>query len=136
MADAERVVGALGADGEAADAVFGPVGPEGLAAAGQDLMGIGLVADVEDDLVGGRVVDVMEGRDDFHGAEARCEVAGVFRAAADHVIPDLGAEHLQVRHGEALEVGGAVDPVQKPVFAFFHKGGLRYDFLATFEKNS
>ena len=59
VADAESVVGALVPAREAADAAFRALGPEGILASGQDLVGVGLVPDVEDNFVRGRIIYIM-----------------------------------------------------------------------------
>ena len=70
MSCAECVVFAFGTFREAADAILHPVLPEGFATAGDDLVGICLMAYVEDKLVLWRVVDVVEAHHEFDCSEA------------------------------------------------------------------
>ncbi len=71
MADPEGVVFALGTVGEGADAVLGADAGHPALAPGEDLVGVGLVADVPDQLVVGGVEDVVQRHRQFHGAQAR-----------------------------------------------------------------
>ena len=47
-----------------------------MGAAGEDLVRIRLMGDIEDELVRRRVEDVMQGHGQLHGAEAGAEVSG------------------------------------------------------------
>ena len=73
MRGAKRIVVALGALGEAGQAAAGAQRADAVAAAGQDLVRIGLVADVPDQAVARRVEDVMDGGGQFDDAEAGAE---------------------------------------------------------------
>ncbi len=75
VADIEAVVGALASLGKAADAVELAQGVKALAAAGEQLVGIGLVAHVPDDLVLGRVEHPVQGDGQLHHAQGAGEVA-------------------------------------------------------------
>lgn len=70
----EDVVRAFLALGEPADAVFAPQGVEPVAAARDELVGIGLVPHVPDEPVPGRVEDIVKGQGEFHRPQdgARC----------------------------------------------------------------
>ncbi len=83
--DAESVVGALFHLGKSAYAVAGAVLLEKLLAAGQDLVGVGLVADVEDDLVRGRIIYIVETYYQLNGAQAGSQVPGIAGTAVHHV---------------------------------------------------
>ena len=67
-----------------------------LAAAGQNLVGIGLMADVPDDLVLGRVKDVVNGDGQLHSAQARGQVTAVARDHFDDEVADLGGQLRQL----------------------------------------
>ena len=83
------------------------------APAGQHLVGVSLVTDVEHQPIPGRVERVVDAGDELDGAEARCQVAARLR----HALDDLGAD--LVRHlgehvpGESPQVLGRVDPLQQ-----------------------
>ncbi len=96
MRGAERVVFALGALGEAGQAAALAQRADAVAPAGEDLVRIGLVADVPDQLVVGRVEDVVQRDREFDDAEAGAEMAaglgdGVDRLGAQFVgqLPQL-----------------------------------------------
>ena len=109
MAGAELVVLALAALEEAGDAVLLPQRRERLVAAGEQLPGVGLVADVPDDLVAGGV-ELVEQRDgQLDHAEAGADVAAGDRAALDQALADLLGQLGKLVAAEALQVGGAVD---------------------------
>ena len=91
MSDSECVIFAFGTLREAADAVFRAVEPECFAASGDDLMGIGLMADIKDELVRGGIEYIVESDDQFYGAEAWSEMSGIDGAAFDHVLADFSA---------------------------------------------
>ena len=61
MRRAKRIVFALGALGEAGQAAASAQGPDSVAPSGQDLVRIGLVADVPDQPVARRIEDIMQG---------------------------------------------------------------------------
>ena len=83
MRRAEAVVFALRALGEAGEAAACAQGADAVAAAGQDLVRIGLVADVPDQLVIGRVEDVMQRDRQLDDAEAGAEMAAGHRDRVD-----------------------------------------------------
>ena len=75
MRGAERVVFALGALGEAGQPAALAQGADAVAPAGQDLVRIGLVADVPDQPVVRRVEDVMQRDGQFDHAKPGAEMA-------------------------------------------------------------
>ena len=82
---------------------------ETVVAAGEQLPGVGLVADVPDDLVARRV-ELIEQRDaELHDAEAGADVAAGDRAALDEAVADLLGELGELVAAEALQVGGGLD---------------------------
>ena len=110
---AERVVRALAAAGEAGEAVFLAQGADAVAAAGEDLVGVALVADVPDHLVGGGVEDGVQRDGELDDAERGAEMAagdgdGVHRFGAQ-----LVGELAELLGGEIPQVGGDIDPVEK-----------------------
>ena len=80
---AERIVVALGALGEAGQAAAGAQRADAVAASGQDLVRIGLVADVPDQAVARRIEDVMDRGRQFDHAEAGAEMAASHRDRVD-----------------------------------------------------
>ena len=100
----ERIVFALGHARKTADAVQLPFGFKRLAASRDDLVGVGLMADVPDDPVLRGVEDVMQGRSQFHGPEARCQVARIDRTLVDDVTPQLVAVGGQLLRREFFQL--------------------------------
>lgn len=105
VARAEGVVGTLRHAGEPADAVQLAVRMERFAAAGQDLVGIGLMTHVPDDLVLRRVIDVVQGHGQLDGPQARSQVAGVGAQFRDHEVAQLAGQHFEFGQGEFAQVG-------------------------------
>ena len=83
MRGAERVVFAFRALGETAQASALPQSSDPIAPTGQDLVRVGLVADVPDDAIGRRVENVVERDRQFDNAEAGAEMTASHRNRAD-----------------------------------------------------
>ena len=116
----EGVVLALGHARKAADASQAPLGPERLAAPRDDLVGVGLVADVPDDLVLGRVIDIVQRGGQLHGAEARGQMARIDRALVDDIPPQLVAIAAQLLRRELFQIARRGDRMQQfKVFRHF-----------------
>ena len=92
MAHGKVVVLTLARAGEARDGAHERRVEEGLGAAGQHLVGVGLVRDVEDQLVGGGVEDAVQGHRELDDAEVGAHVAAHAGAALDDGGANLGAE--------------------------------------------
>ena len=92
MSRTECIIFAFRAFRETAYAVLHPVLAEGFAAPGDDLVGVGLMADIEHQLVGRSVIYIMETDNQFHSSEAGTKVPGIDRAAFYHIAADLVAE--------------------------------------------
>ena len=112
MTGTEGVVGAFAHLGEAADAAVGAYGLEGFAPTGQNLMGVRLVSYIPDELVVGRVEDIVQGHGEFDGAEARCQVAGMGGECVNNIGAQLIGDALQFAGVEFLEVGRTIDIAQ------------------------
>ncbi len=109
MAGVKGVVGALGALGKAADAVVLAQGVEAVLAPGEELMGIGLVAHVPDDLVLGGVKDVMQGDGEFHHPQAGGEVPAGHGDRGDDLVANLPGQLRQELRGDLLQVHRTAD---------------------------
>ena len=77
-----------------------------VAAAGKYLMRIGLVADVPDKPVGGRVENIMHRHRQLHRAETRPGMPADARARLDNKAADLVGHFLQVFDPQLAKVGG------------------------------
>ena len=105
MRGAERIVFALGALGEAGQAAALAQGADALAPAGQDLVRVGLVADVPDQPVARRLEHAVQGNRQLDHAEPGAEMAARHRDRVDRLLPQLVDELAQVLLGQ-----GCADP--------------------------
>ena len=100
MACAEGVVGAFVHTREAADAAVGADGRELLSASGENLVSVGLMADIPDHFVVGGGEDVMQCYCQLDGAERRREMAGVSGQRVHNVVPQLASQFRKVGNGQ------------------------------------
>ena len=84
-----------------------------VAAAGEDLVRVGLVADVPEDLVARRVEQAVQRDGELAGAEVGAEVPADLADRVDDQLADLLRHLLELGVGEAVQVLGAVDPVEE-----------------------
>ena len=106
MRRAERVVFALGAAGEAGEAAALAQGADAVAPAGEDLVRIGLVADVPDQPVMRRVEHRVQRHRQLHHPERRAEMPARHRHRVDRLRPQL------VRHRAQL-LGGKIPQIRR-----------------------
>ena len=109
MAGAESVVFALGALGKTGDAAELAQGGHGLAPPGQNLVRIGLVADIPHQPVVRRVEHVVQGDGQLH----RTQVGRQMAAGPAHAFDQEGAQLLgelgQLLAVEGAQLSGVVD---------------------------
>jgi hypothetical protein len=84
-----------------------------VAAPGEDLVRVGLVPDVPEDLVARRVEQAVQGDRQLARAEVRAEVAADLADRVDDQLADLLRDILELRVGELVQVPRAVDLVQE-----------------------
>ena len=84
-----------------------------VAAAGEDLVRVGLVADVPEDLVARRVEQRVQRDGDLARAEVGAEVAADLAHRVDQQLAHLLRDLLQLVLGERVEVLRAVDAVEE-----------------------
>ena len=113
MRGAERVVFALGALGEAGKAAPLAQRADAVAPAGQDFVRIGLVADVPDEPVLGRVEHVMERDRQLDDAETGAEMAAGGGDGVDGLLAQLVGELTQLPAVEAAQVRRSLDEVEQ-----------------------
>ena len=109
MRGAERVVDALAAPGEAGQAARLAQGADAVAPAGQDLVRIGLVADVPDQPVARRVEHVVQRHGQLDHAEPGAEMAAGDRDRVDRLGAQLVRQLAQLVAAQATQVGRLVD---------------------------
>ena len=112
MARAVGVVRALGAQHKAVQPAGRADGPETLAAAGQHLVYVSLMADVEDKLVNGRVEDIVQGDGQLHHPQVRTQVPAVIGEHGDQLFADFRRQSFEVGDGELLDLLGGIDAIQ------------------------
>ncbi len=115
VADAEGVVVALAALGKAGQAALLAHAVHALAPAGEDLVRVGLVADVPDDAIVRGVEDVMQADGQFDDAEPGREVSAGARDAVDQKRPQFLRQLAKFGAAQATQVGGAVDAAEQGV---------------------
>jgi hypothetical protein len=96
MRRSERIVFALAALGEARKAAALTQGADAVAPAGDDLVRIGLVADVPDQPVLGRVEDVVDGDGELDHPEAGAEMPAGAADGVDHLRAQLVRQLAQL----------------------------------------
>ena len=116
MRGAERIVVALGALGEAGEAAAGAQRADAVTAAGQDLVRIGLMADVPDQAVARRVEDVVDRGGQFHDAEAGAEMAAGHRNGVDGFLAKFIRDLTHLLDLELAQIVGRVDGIEKRRF--------------------
>ncbi len=109
VAGGEGVVGTFAHLGEAAQPVQLAEGIETVPTTGQQFVGVGLMAHVPNQLVLGRIQDVMQGDGQLHRAEARRQMAARSGHHVDDRPPDFFGQPGQVAHGNFLEIGRGVN---------------------------
>ena len=109
VAAVEDVVGALAAAREAAHAAHLAERREVGQAAGQQLVGVGLVAGVPHDVVRGAVEEPVQDHGQLHHPERAAQVAAGLGDGADDGLADLLAQLRQLVVSESLQVPGTPD---------------------------
>ena len=86
---------------------------EAIEPAGKNLVNVGLVADVEEDAVSGRVEDGVERERQFDNAEIGTEMAAGFRKRLDEECANFLSQVRHLRGVESLEVGRRLDRLKQ-----------------------
>lgn len=115
MRGAEGIVFGLGAFGEAGEPAALTKRVHLPAAAGEDFVRVGLVADIPDEFVSGRVEHGVDGDGELDDAEAGAEVAAGFGDGLNHVAAEFFGEDFQFGVAQRFHVGGDVNAVKKGV---------------------
>ena len=113
MGRPEGVVLALGPLGEAGQAAAHAQRADAVAPAGEDLVGVGLMADVPDHPVAGGVEDVVERDRQLDHPETRAEMTAGHRDGVDHLLAQLVGDLRELVLGEAAEVFGRGEGVEE-----------------------
>src|ERR1700759_3401803 len=113
MRSAERVVFAFRAAGEAGKTAALADRADAIAAAGEYLVRIGLVADVPDDAVVRRVEDVVQSGGELDHAETGAKMAAADGHRIDQLVAQLVSELAQLRFVELLQISGMDNGIEK-----------------------
>ncbi len=107
------IVLAFGAQHEAVEAAGLTQGFKAVEPSGQDFVDIGLVADVEEELVLGSVEDRVEGQGQLHDAEVGAEVAAGLRKGLNQELANLFGQCGHLSKAQTLEIGRRMDGLQQ-----------------------
>jgi len=113
MRGTERVVFALGALGESGQSAALAQRADAVAPAGEDLMRVGLMADVPDQPIARRVEHVMQGDRQLDHAETGAEMAAGHRDSIDRLLPQLVGDLTQLLRFKASKVFGRLELVEQ-----------------------
>ena len=116
MRGAERIVIALAALGEAGEAAACAQRADAVAASGQDLVRVGLMANVPDQAVARGVEGVMDGGGQFDHAEAGAEMAAGHRDGIDGFLAQFVGDLPNLLDLEPAQVFRRADGVKKRRF--------------------
>ena len=125
MGGAERVVFAFGALGEAGQPAALADGADAVAAAGEDLVRIGLVADVPDQLVARGVEDVVQRDGQLDHAEAGAEMAAGLGDRVDGLMAQFVGQLLELLGRKVLQIARKMDTIEQRGFGYFGQYLLR-----------
>ena len=115
MRGAEGVEWAFAAAGKAGEPVFLSEAAHAVPTAGQDLVGIALVAHVPDQPVVRGIEDVMQGDGEFHHAETRAEMTAALEAGIRRLLPPARREVLQGTEANLDLIGARLQELAAPV---------------------
>ena len=113
VAGAHDVVLGLGDRAERGEALVLADRVEPVAAAGEDLVRVGLVADVPEDLVARRIEQAVQDRRQLAGPEVGAEVAADLADRVDDQLADLLRDLGQLLVASPRQIGRAVDRVEQ-----------------------
>ena len=120
MGDVEGVVLALAPVREAGDSAPLAKGIEPVAPARENLVAIGLMAHVPDQLVAGGIVEVVKGHNEFRGAERGAQMTPGIGGDLDNFVPHLTDNLREFLFTDFLEIFGTIYTVEQ----FTHNGYL------------
>ena len=106
MGGPEGIIFALAAPGEAGEAFWLAQGADARATAGQNLVGIGLMADIPDQPVARRVEHVVQRHRQLDDAQACAQMAAGDGDGVDHLAPQLVRHLLQVAFWQIAKLMG------------------------------
>ena len=115
MPDAEGIVGTLGAGGEGREPVLLLDGVQAVPAPGEDLVRVGLMADVPHQAVFRGVENVVQCDGQLDRAQPGGEMPAPRRDGADQEVAQLCADERELPLGKGPKVSGALDAREQGV---------------------
>jgi len=109
VACAVAIVFAFSSEQEAIQAMMLTNGVYAVPAAGEHLVDVALMRDVEDEAILGRVEDAVQSDGKLHDAEIRPEMAAGLAEGFDECLADFFREFGEFLQRQGFEVGGGVD---------------------------
>src|SRR5262245_20093832 len=113
MRSAEWIILALQAPGEAGEASTLTDAANAIAAAGDDLMRIGLVAHIPDQAVARCVEQIVQGHRQLDDAKTRPKMSAGNRDRIDRFLAQLGRKLRQAQLRQLAQVSGCLDPIEQ-----------------------
>ena len=113
MRGAERVVLALGTLSESGEAAALAQRADAVAPAGEDLVRIGLMADVPNQPVARRIKHVVQRDGELDNTQPGAQMAARYRDSADGLLAQFIRELAQRRLIETAQIGRRVDLVEQ-----------------------
>ena len=125
MGGAERIIFAFSALGETGKTAALAEGADAVAPSGEDLVGVGLVADVPDQSVGRGVEDRMQGYRELDHTQAGAEMAAGLGHGVDGLPAQLVGKLLELLGREVLQIMRDADMVEQRRLRDFRQNSLR-----------
>jgi hypothetical protein len=97
-------------------ATYSPVlaqGMKGIPAAGNEFMGVALVADIPDQFIFWGVKDIVQGQGQLNHAETGRKMTACFRDRCDDVFPYLPGKNFQGRKVKFAQIIGGINGIQQ-----------------------
>ncbi len=111
--DVEGVVFALAASRKGGDAVLLAQAGHAFAATGEDLVRVGLVADVPDQTIVGRVEDVVQGDGQLDDAQAGTEMPAGLANRVEQLLAQFVGQCFELGFAQTAQAGRSVSTVEQ-----------------------
>ena len=120
MADPKGIVGAFRPFRETADPLVFAVAGKLVPAAGEDLVAIGLMTDVPDKLIIGRIKHIVQRHGQLGNAKAGREMAAVDTYGVDNKLTELIAQLVELLPAQSSEIRGRIYRLEQGSGGNFH----------------
>ena len=123
MSCSKRIIFTFAHPWEPADTFVHPVGIKDILSAGEDLMGICLVADIPDDFIERSIENIMDGNSQLNRSQAGPQVSGIGRDHINNELPDLRAEPGKFFNIQLPEIRRVINICKKVADLWSHLPG-------------